>query len=159
MAYVCFDDENQQWFFRAEHFVAFLRRFVEYLKTRINVRSVVSQNPTSFLQDVSNSVAIDAKTLRCAHFSFCFVLVLFSPPWYCFHRIGIYIVLIFFPPSWCCFHRFGMVVTVSVSSLYWCCFHHLCIVFTVHLRHVRIHALSIYTQHVYHCSCFSQYIG
>lgn len=46
--------------------MAFLRRFVEYLKTRLAVRSVVSENPTAFLQHVATSVAIDAKTLRCA---------------------------------------------------------------------------------------------
>jgi DNA excision repair protein ERCC-2 len=49
---------------RAEHFVLFLRRFVEYLKTRVGVNHVVSQSCSSFLDDVAKGVAIDGKTLR-----------------------------------------------------------------------------------------------
>lgn len=42
----------------------FLRRFVEYLKTRVTVTSVVSQSCSAFLEDVAKGVAIDGKTLR-----------------------------------------------------------------------------------------------
>jgi DNA excision repair protein ERCC-2 len=49
---------------RAEHFVLFLRRFVEYLKTRVATDSVVSQSCSAFLEDVSAGVAVDGKTLQ-----------------------------------------------------------------------------------------------
>ncbi|KAI8070367.1 DNA repair helicase [Gongronella butleri] len=49
---------------RAEHFVAFLRRFIEYLKTRMRVMHVVAENPTSFLQHLKDVTFIDRKPLR-----------------------------------------------------------------------------------------------
>ncbi|KAJ1553461.1 DNA-dependent ATPase of the nucleotide excision repair factor 4 complex, partial [Nowakowskiella sp. JEL0078] len=49
---------------RAEHFIAFLRRFVEYLKTRMRVMHVVAENPTSFLQHVREATFIEKKPLR-----------------------------------------------------------------------------------------------
>ncbi|TPX62989.1 hypothetical protein PhCBS80983_g00156 [Powellomyces hirtus] len=49
---------------RAEHFVAFLRRFIEYLKTRLRVMHVVAESPTSFLQHVKEITYIDKKPLR-----------------------------------------------------------------------------------------------
>ncbi|EPX74439.1 transcription factor TFIIH complex subunit Rad15 [Schizosaccharomyces octosporus yFS286] len=49
---------------RAEHFVAFLKRFVEYLKTRMKVLHVIAETPTSFLQHVKDLTFIDAKPLR-----------------------------------------------------------------------------------------------
>jgi Helical and beta-bridge domain len=49
---------------RAEHFVLFLRRLVDYLKKRVGTQTVVSQSSSSFLEDVSRAVAIDGKTLR-----------------------------------------------------------------------------------------------
>ncbi|KND01119.1 DNA repair helicase (rad3) [Spizellomyces punctatus DAOM BR117] len=49
---------------RAEHFVAFLRRFIEYLKTRLRVMHVVAESPTSFLQHVKEITFIDRKPLR-----------------------------------------------------------------------------------------------
>lgn len=49
---------------RAEHFLAFLRRFVEYLRQRIRVNTVVSSSQEAFLQNVAETVAIDGKTLR-----------------------------------------------------------------------------------------------
>lgn len=49
---------------RAEHFVAFLRRFVEYLKTRLRVLHVVAESPASFLQHVKELTFIDRKPLR-----------------------------------------------------------------------------------------------
>lgn len=44
---------------RAEHFVAFLRRFVSYLKQRLNVNQVESETPTTFLAKLQQTVAID----------------------------------------------------------------------------------------------------
>ena len=49
---------------RAEHFVAFLRRFVEYLKTRMRATQVEQENPTAFLAHLQQSAAIDGKTLK-----------------------------------------------------------------------------------------------
>ncbi|KAJ3121717.1 DNA-dependent ATPase of the nucleotide excision repair factor 4 complex [Nowakowskiella sp. JEL0407] len=49
---------------RAEHFVAFLRRFIEYLKTRMRVMHVVAETPTSFLQHIKELTFIDKKPLR-----------------------------------------------------------------------------------------------
>ena len=44
---------------RAEHFVAFLRRFVAYLKQRMEGQQVESETPTSFLGQLQGQVAID----------------------------------------------------------------------------------------------------
>ncbi|KAK9466326.1 hypothetical protein V1512DRAFT_209188 [Lipomyces arxii] len=49
---------------RAEHFIAFLKRFVEYLKTRMQVRHVISETPTSFLQHLKELTFIEKKPLR-----------------------------------------------------------------------------------------------
>ena len=49
---------------QAEHFIAFMRRFVEYLKTRLRVQHVVSETPPSFLQHVHQQVCIERKPLR-----------------------------------------------------------------------------------------------
>ena len=49
---------------RAEHFVAFLRRFVEYLKTRMRVFHVVAETPLSFLLHLREVTFIEAKPLR-----------------------------------------------------------------------------------------------
>lgn len=46
---------------RAEHFVAFLRRFVAYLKQRMEVQQVESETPTSFLGQLQGQVAIDGE--------------------------------------------------------------------------------------------------
>lgn len=48
----------------AEHFVGFMKRFVEYLKTRLRVQHVVSETPPSFLKDCQSKVCIDRKPLR-----------------------------------------------------------------------------------------------
>lgn len=48
----------------AEHFISFLKRFVEYLKTRLRVQHVVSESPASFLKDVYGKVCIERKPLR-----------------------------------------------------------------------------------------------
>jgi DNA excision repair protein ERCC-2 len=49
---------------RAEHFVAFLKRFVEYLKTRMKIMHVISETPQSFLQNVKELTFIERKPLR-----------------------------------------------------------------------------------------------
>ncbi|WFD33767.1 DNA helicase [Malassezia cuniculi] len=49
---------------RAEHFVAFLRRFVEYLKTRMRVLHVVAETPASFIQHLKEITYIERKPLR-----------------------------------------------------------------------------------------------
>ncbi len=49
---------------RAEHFVSFFKRFIEYLKTRMKVLYVISETPTSFLQHLKELTFIDRKPLR-----------------------------------------------------------------------------------------------
>ncbi|KAF1840318.1 TFIIH basal transcription factor complex helicase-like protein subunit [Cucurbitaria berberidis CBS 394.84] len=49
---------------RAEHFVAFLKRFIEYLKTRMKVLNVVSDTPPAFLQHLRDLTFIERKPLR-----------------------------------------------------------------------------------------------
>lgn len=49
---------------RAEHFVAFLKRFIEYLKTRMKVLHVISETPPSFLSHLKELTFIERKPLR-----------------------------------------------------------------------------------------------
>lgn len=49
---------------RAEHFVAFLKRVVEYLKTRLRVMHVVAETPTSFLNHLRDMTFIEKKPLK-----------------------------------------------------------------------------------------------
>ncbi|ODV96692.1 hypothetical protein PACTADRAFT_65138 [Pachysolen tannophilus NRRL Y-2460] len=49
---------------RAEHFVSFLKRFIEYLKMRMKVLHVISETPTSFLQHLKQLTFIERKPLR-----------------------------------------------------------------------------------------------
>ncbi|KAL0084671.1 hypothetical protein F4703DRAFT_1855431 [Phycomyces blakesleeanus] len=49
---------------RAEHFVAFLRRFIEYLKTRLRVMHVIAETPVSFLQHLKDVTYIERKPLQ-----------------------------------------------------------------------------------------------
>jgi DNA excision repair protein ERCC-2 len=49
---------------RAEHFIAFLRRFVEYLKTRMRVFHVVAETPLSFLLHLKEVTFIEHKPLK-----------------------------------------------------------------------------------------------
>src|ERR1700709_920849 len=49
---------------RAEHFVAFLKRFIEFLKTRMRVLSVISETPPSFLTHLKELTFIEKKPLR-----------------------------------------------------------------------------------------------
>ncbi|RIA85174.1 hypothetical protein C1645_782436 [Glomus cerebriforme] len=49
---------------KAEHFVAFLRRFIEYLKTRMRIQHVVAETPISFLQHLRELTFIEERPLR-----------------------------------------------------------------------------------------------
>ena len=46
---------------RAEHFLSFLKRFINYLKGRMGVQQVESETPHSFLGHLQTHVAIDGK--------------------------------------------------------------------------------------------------
>uniref|UniRef100_A0A669CL90 DNA 5'-3' helicase n=1 Tax=Oreochromis niloticus TaxID=8128 RepID=A0A669CL90_ORENI len=48
----------------AEHFVGFMRRFLEYLKSRLRVQHVVQESAPQFLKDIFDKVCIDRKPLR-----------------------------------------------------------------------------------------------
>uniref|UniRef100_A0A670ZFH6 General transcription and DNA repair factor IIH helicase subunit XPD n=1 Tax=Pseudonaja textilis TaxID=8673 RepID=A0A670ZFH6_PSETE len=48
----------------AEHFVAFLKRLLEYLKSRLRIHHVVQESPPSFLKDIFEKVCIERKPLR-----------------------------------------------------------------------------------------------
>lgn len=48
----------------AEHFVVFMKRFLEYVKTRLRVQHVVHESPASFLTDILEKVRIERKPLR-----------------------------------------------------------------------------------------------
>ena len=48
----------------ADHFLGFLKRFIEYLKTRLRVQHVVQESPAGFLKDIHMKVCIDRKPLR-----------------------------------------------------------------------------------------------
>lgn len=49
---------------RAEHFISFLKRLIEYLRTRMKVLHVISETPKSFLQHLKQLTFIDRKPLR-----------------------------------------------------------------------------------------------
>ena len=48
---------------RAEHFVAFLKRFVHFLKTKMDVNEVTTVSPQGFLGEISERMNIDSE--RC----------------------------------------------------------------------------------------------
>lgn len=50
----------------AEHFVGFLRRLLEYIKTRLRTQHVVQETPTAFLLDIRDKICVDRKVLRFA---------------------------------------------------------------------------------------------
>ncbi|CAF0873173.1 unnamed protein product [Brachionus calyciflorus] len=52
---------------KAEHFIIFMKRFLEYVKTRLRISHKVQESPPSFLNDIFSKVCIDRKPLR-----FCF---------------------------------------------------------------------------------------
>ena len=49
---------------RAEHFVAFLRRLVDYFTRRLGARAVEQQSPVAFLADLQAALGVDGRTLR-----------------------------------------------------------------------------------------------
>lgn len=49
---------------KAEHFIGFLRRFVEHIKARLSVEKVVREDPTMFIDDLASKVMIERKPLR-----------------------------------------------------------------------------------------------
>ncbi len=49
---------------RAEHFIAFMKRVVEYLKVRLRYHPVVQESPAKFLQDIHDKVCVDQKAMR-----------------------------------------------------------------------------------------------
>uniref|UniRef100_A0A1A9W9N5 DNA 5'-3' helicase n=1 Tax=Glossina brevipalpis TaxID=37001 RepID=A0A1A9W9N5_9MUSC len=48
----------------AEHFLSFLRRFIEYIITRLEVHHVVQESPAGFLKDIATKICIERKPLR-----------------------------------------------------------------------------------------------
>ncbi|CAM9967486.1 unnamed protein product, partial [Phaeothamnion confervicola] len=52
---------------RAEHFVAFMRKIVEHLKTRVRVQNVESETPLAFLHRLQQQTSLEAKPLRFAY--------------------------------------------------------------------------------------------
>jgi len=55
---ICFISESIPGNIRnAEHFISFLKRFVEYLKIRLRVQHVVQESPAAFLKDVYGKVS------------------------------------------------------------------------------------------------------
>lgn len=49
---------------RATHFISFLKRFIEYIKTRMKVLHVISETPNSFLLHLKQLTFIERKPLR-----------------------------------------------------------------------------------------------
>uniref|UniRef100_A0AAY4EDA1 General transcription and DNA repair factor IIH helicase subunit XPD n=1 Tax=Denticeps clupeoides TaxID=299321 RepID=A0AAY4EDA1_9TELE len=48
----------------AEHFLGFMKRFLEYLKARLRIHHVVQESAPQFLKDIFEKVCIDRKPLR-----------------------------------------------------------------------------------------------
>lgn len=48
----------------ADHFLSFLKRLIEYIKTRLRVQHVVQESPAGFLKDIQEKVCIERKALR-----------------------------------------------------------------------------------------------
>lgn len=48
----------------ADHFLNFLRRFIEYMKSRLKSMHVIQESPAGFLKDIHSKVFIDRKPLR-----------------------------------------------------------------------------------------------
>ena len=50
---------------QAEHFIALMKRVVEYLKLRLRIKDVVQESPARFLLDIRDQVGFtDLKPLR-----------------------------------------------------------------------------------------------
>lgn len=54
---------------RAEHFVQFLRRFLEYLRQRMGAQAVEQETPSAFLASLQEAVAIDGGCSLLCHAS------------------------------------------------------------------------------------------
>lgn len=48
----------------ADHFLSFMKRLIEYIKTRLRVQHVVQETPARFLKDIQQKVCIERKPLR-----------------------------------------------------------------------------------------------
>ena len=48
----------------AEHFLNFLKRFLEYLKTRMRATTITQESPATFLKDIQQKACIERKPLR-----------------------------------------------------------------------------------------------
>lgn len=48
----------------ADHFISFLKRLIEYIKTRLRSQHVIQETPASFLKDIQQKVCIERKPLR-----------------------------------------------------------------------------------------------
>ena len=48
----------------AEHFINFLKRFLEYVKSRMRIQHVIQESPAAFLKDIQSKVCIERKPLR-----------------------------------------------------------------------------------------------
>lgn len=72
---------------RAEHFTAFLARFVEYLKTRMRVLHVVAETPLSFLQHLKDITFIERKPLKFVSLWFSCAST-YSSPRFCSERLA-----------------------------------------------------------------------
>ena len=49
---------------KAEHFISFMRRFLEYVKVRMDVMSVVSETPSHFVERAQEEAMVTAKAMR-----------------------------------------------------------------------------------------------
>ena len=49
---------------KAEHFIVFMKRFLEYMKTRLKITHKIQESPQSFLSDIQSKVCIERKPLR-----------------------------------------------------------------------------------------------
>ncbi|KXN70441.1 DNA repair helicase [Conidiobolus coronatus NRRL 28638] len=49
---------------KATHFVAFLKRFIEYIKTRMRVMHVIAETPSSFIRHLKEITFIDGRPLK-----------------------------------------------------------------------------------------------
>ncbi|PAV60069.1 hypothetical protein WR25_19555 [Diploscapter pachys] len=48
----------------AQHFVLFMKRFVEYLKHRLRTKQVIIESPAAFLKDIQDRMCIERRPLR-----------------------------------------------------------------------------------------------
>ncbi|KAL0583013.1 hypothetical protein ABG067_007073 [Albugo candida] len=49
---------------QAEHFIAFMRRLIEYLRTRLRVRNVESETPQAFLHHLNQVISMETKPMK-----------------------------------------------------------------------------------------------